>query len=130
MHIKELTAEGRLEDVATMHSAHTIISARVIGAFGKISFSEMDFIKREPSREGSPKLYDPGSALEGVSVEHRPRTLPLQLAVISDTSGSLVFIYAQDLTAGGVDFHSVRISLPVRPTRLEQPGNFLAVDPK
>jgi hypothetical protein len=130
MHIKELTEEGRLEDIATMHSAHTIVSAKVIGAFGKIPLVEMDFIKTEPLGSYSPKLYEPGWDLQNIPVEYRPASLPLQLAVLSDTSGCLVFIYAQDSIPGGVDFHTVRIDMPVRATSLAQPGHFLAVDPK
>ncbi|KAI9672529.1 MAG: hypothetical protein M1817_003295 [Caeruleum heppii] len=134
--IKELRPDGHLKDVATKLDFDTRI--RHVNVFGHarkpLPATKDALFKEEPFDEGT-EMMDANSFRSSTADTGGPRgtgeaVLPPQILVLSLDTGDLMFLFARESAAGGIEFITQIRPLPDQPDLLDRVGRHVAVDPK
>lgn len=124
VHLKEICDYGHLRHVATKSDFNgQILAARVFGdpRQVRVNTSEQSpMLKRGPFHRGRRS-----------TAGDEDITLPPEVIVLTLTSRTLMFLWAQQTHSGTVAFRQKTVRLPAAGTsRFDRPGTFLAVDPR
>lgn len=116
--------DGSLEEIASKRNFRfKIRHAKVFGTPRQPTGAHLDPTFKEEDEDAIPMdLYpEQGSAVV---------TLPPQILVLTLESRDLLFLFAQTNETSNVRFITVTHPLPAMHSSLEQPGKYIAVDPR
>ncbi|KAF2467358.1 uncharacterized protein BDR25DRAFT_317100 [Lindgomyces ingoldianus] len=124
VHLKEIRAYGHLRHIASKSDFRGRILAASI--FGEPRRHEV------PATDGTPlkRAVLSSERREDVQSVEAKDILPPQVIVLTLTSRTLMFLWAQSTHTGTVRFCQKTVRLPAGTMRYDRPGTFLAVDPK
>ena len=122
VHLKEVRANGTIHDIASKSDFKgRILAARVFGSPRKVE------VKAE---QRTPMKKKDVHAQRRSTVGQEADVLPPEVLVLALDSRVLMFLWAQQSPLGSVSFHHRTIRLPAGTCRFDQPGSFIAIDPK